>query len=331
MRALHRCCALTLALSALAGAARAQPDPAAAAAQALFDAARERMERGLYDEACPKLEEALRLAPGAVGAKLRLGECYEGQGRLASAWAMYVAAESAARAAGQAEREQRAREGAARVDPRVSRITVAVPPVLRALPGLVVWRDGVAVGAGQWGEPIPVDGGRHEVSAAAPGKARWTRALDVPVERGVVRVEIGPLVDLPPPFVPAPQLPLSSLRAEAPQRAPVWAWLLGAGGLALGAAGAGFGIDCVVVGARQADLCGPGLDHCERASPRYDPASDNARRARDYGLFLGFSGAGLGALIAATAGLVTARRAPSTTALPWVLPGGGGVLLGGRF
>src|SRR4051794_7984624 len=121
--------ALSAAL-ALPGAAAAQTGPpdAAAAAQALFDSARERMERGLFDEACPRLEEAVRLAPTAVGAKLRLGECYEGQRRYASAWTMFLAAEAAAKAAGQTDREQKARDRASALEPRLSRLTVVVPP-----------------------------------------------------------------------------------------------------------------------------------------------------------------------------------------------------------
>lgn len=328
MRVLPSTLALLAILGGPAGALAQATDPtAAAAAQALFDAAGERMDRGLFDEACPRLEEALRIAPSAVGAKLRLGECYEGQRRFASAWTLYVAGETAARAAGQLDRERKARERASAMEQRLSRLTVVVPPARSALPGLVVLRDGVAVGPGQWNLAIPVDGGTHTLAATAPGKARWERSIEVPAEGGALRVEVGPLVDLPPPIL----IPLPLPAPPAPPRStPAWVWITGAAGIALGAAGAGFGADCVVTGDRQAKLCGPDLDHCERAPTPYDPGPDNARRARDYGLFLGFSGAGLGLLVAATVGLVSAKRAPPrATAAPWVLRGGGGLLVGG--
>ena len=332
---------------AIGGAAFAGDPKSAAVAQTLFDAALGLMEGGRYAEACPKLEEALALEPSAVGAKLRLGECYEGQRRLASAWAMYVVAEGAARAAGQHDREEKARARATALEPRLSRLTVVVLDPTRRLPGLAIARDEAPVGPGQWSVPIPVDGGNHVVTATAAGKARWENAVLVPEEGGSVVVNVGPLADATPsplaaptpapspvisPPAPGPSVPAIPASPDHPRAVPLWAWIAGAGGLALGAVGAGFGTDNLLVAGRQQTLCGPARNHCELAEPLYDPAPDNARRMRDYGLFVGFAGAGLALTGTAVVGaILDTRPSRQTTFTPWVTPRAAGAAYTSSF
>jgi hypothetical protein len=89
----------------LAPPAVAQDD---AAAERLYEVATAAMDKGDYATACPKLEEVVRLVPDGIGAKLTLAECYEGAGRLASAWAVYGTARAVAAKAGQPDREKKA-------------------------------------------------------------------------------------------------------------------------------------------------------------------------------------------------------------------------------
>lgn len=364
----------TLALLALvlasAAEARAQAPAGgltskdAAAAQALYDAAGDLMDEKKWDEARTKLEEALRIAPGAVGAKLRLAECLEGQGRLASAWTMYLAAESAAKAAGQTERANRARAAASSLEPRLSRLTVSVPQGTRDLPGLAIERDTTPVGPGQWGVAIPVDGGAHKVVALASGKARWEKEVTLADEGASVTIDVEGLLDRPSPVVipvvlpkvvGPPTVPSAPLPEAPPRRQiPTWSFVAGASGLALGAVGVAFAFDLKSVVDRQIGLCGPSIDHCERASPPYDPAADNDRKVRDYALGLAFGGAGTALLAAGILGIVLApvrsspapkspgTLGPSPGAAPrggtlrlspgvWASEGGGGAVVVGEM
>src|SRR4051812_42817536 len=109
----------------LSGAAAAQDrDPAAA--QALFDAARELTRQGKFAEACPKFQESNRLDPG-LGTRFHLADCYEQSGRVASAWATFLEVASIARSSNQAEREKVATQRAEKLQARLPRLVINVP------------------------------------------------------------------------------------------------------------------------------------------------------------------------------------------------------------
>src|SRR5262245_11475086 len=130
--------ALAASLLLSAGVARAQEDDPAtrARAQALFDQALAEMTRKSFASACPKLEEVVRLQPRGPGARIQLGKCYEGLGRLASAWAMYTKAEAVAVEVHNDARHKEAQEHAQKVRPRLATLTIVVPDVVRATPGI---------------------------------------------------------------------------------------------------------------------------------------------------------------------------------------------------
>jgi len=166
--------ALLASIMVFAGVAAGQErDPAAA--QALFDQARELMQKGKFAEACPKLQESNRLDPG-IGTQFHLADCYERSGRIASAWAAFLEVASQARASNQPERDKAATKRAERLGPRLPRLLVNVPEASKT-PGLEIRRNGMVVGAAQWDALVAVDPGEVELTATAPGKQALRQTL----------------------------------------------------------------------------------------------------------------------------------------------------------
>src|ERR1700677_967970 len=164
MRASSVLAVAALSLGTLApGRAFAQDASSQAAAQALFEQARQLMADGKFAEACPKLVESERLDPGA-GTLLNLGHCYEKNGQTASAWVTFKDAAAAAELKHRADWSKRARERATALEAVISKLTIDVPPEARVA-GLQVRRDGVEVGSAVWGTPIPTDPGDHAIEA----------------------------------------------------------------------------------------------------------------------------------------------------------------------
>ena len=148
-----------------------------ALAQSLFDRGRQLMAAQKYAEACEKFAESERLEP-SVGTELNLGLCYESQGKNAAAWAAYRAAGARARRDGRRDREQAARDRAAALEPKLSRITLALAPGAD-LPGLEVRLDGTLLGRATWDVAAPIDPGSHLLEVRAPGHHTWASKLDV--------------------------------------------------------------------------------------------------------------------------------------------------------
>ncbi len=172
-----------LAALSVSSAARAQTPPSnlpqAVAARGLYEQAVAAMGRGDYEAAYPMLEEAVRLEPAALGARLALAECYEAADRLASAWGTYGIVEQEAVKLHQQDRQEKAHARVAALEPRLARMVVDVPERVKVLPGLEIKRDGAPVGPAQWGVPLPADKGSHVVEVAALGRATVRATFEV--------------------------------------------------------------------------------------------------------------------------------------------------------
>jgi len=196
------------------------------------------MDANDYATACPKLEEAVKLVPEGIGAKLTLAECYEGIGKLASAWSQYEIGKSLAERAGQKERAERAAARAEALRGRLATLTIEVPEAVQKIPGVTVARAGAALGREQWGMALPVDVGSYEITATAPGYKPWTRNVEVlkDGESASVRVdEIAPIeCARPAEECKRPVAPVVVQRA-APETS--WRRVLGLGLMGLGAEG----------------------------------------------------------------------------------------------
>jgi hypothetical protein len=136
-----------------------------AAAEALFQAGRDAVQRGDYAVACEKFRESNRLDP-AVGTLLNLADCSEHVGKLATAWELFREVEQ--RLGPNDDRVPIARGRSASLEKRLPRLSLGPPPGAPA--GLVVFRDGVELGAASFDVPLPADPGEHVVLVRAPDR-----------------------------------------------------------------------------------------------------------------------------------------------------------------
>lgn len=259
-----RALSLSIGLLLAPAAARAQAvaPETALAAQALYDQATAEMDEKRYASACPKLEEVTRLVPEGLGAKLTLGECYEALGKLASAWSQYALIEAIAPKVGQMERAQKAADRAATLKPRLATLTIDVPGEARAIPGLGITCDGVPVGEGQWGTPLPVDAGAHEVLVTAPGRKPWRGQVEIVADGASVSLAVKPLE-----LAPAARAKPVSVRPGAALERP---WQRPVGLVAMGVGVAGVGVGAVLGGLAIAKNGDSNDGHCD-AADRCDP------------------------------------------------------------
>jgi len=174
-------CASLLALSSGARVARAQTTPdMTAAAEQLFEEGRSLMARERFGEACPKLAESHRLDPG-VGTLLNLAECYEKQGRTASAWATYIEADTLANRLNQVQRAAFAAKRAQELAPSLPKLAIDVSETRNAGGAVTVTvrRDGELLARPAWATLVPMDPGEHRIEASAPGFRPFARTVIV--------------------------------------------------------------------------------------------------------------------------------------------------------
>lgn len=325
--------------------AQAAPQQSAAA-QAVFDEAMKLMGQGRAAEACPKFEAAQRLDSG-MATQFRLAECYEKVGQIASAWVNFVEVADAAKAAKNKDREAFARKRAAALEPRLSRLSILVPPALSVLHGLEIRRDGSLVDKALWGTAIPVDPGEHVVVATAPGKKPWQERRAATEQAARLEVSIPPLEDLAPllPVLPPPATPAPPPDAPPPKGGRSAAPALVMGSLAAASAGVGVAL-LVVAGNKRSDVLNLdttiGKDGGSCTGSMTDPrCEDLTRSARAVdtlqsvaiGAFVGAGALAAGALTyllwpapeAKQAGSAALRAAPVASA------GLGGLVLSGTF
>src|SRR5258708_39703307 len=124
--------------------AAAQPAGAELAlAEVLYQKGRQLVAEGKVAEACPKFAESYRL-DAATGTLLNLAACHEAELKLATAWLEVTEAMASARRDHRDDRVKFAEEHLAAIEPRVSRLTVALAPLAEP-PDVKGQLDGVVV------------------------------------------------------------------------------------------------------------------------------------------------------------------------------------------
>jgi hypothetical protein len=280
--------ALVATVLAWPGAARAE-SVRSAAAQRLFDDARELMSESRFVEACPKLAESQRLDPGS-GTLLNLAVCHEQQGKTASAWLEYHQALASWLRENNSERRQLAEGAIAAIEPMLSRIRLE-PPTPAPL-GLWISIDDQLLGAEAWTLDLPVDPGPHRVAYGASGHVAAALSVDVVASGQVVKVPLPALR----PAVAAVERPVLDTRAGPDvrnERGLERRWLLTGATLGIAATAFAsmtyFGISAKNAWAERERHCASGCD--ARAVEAGRSAHDFARAAN---LSFGVGAVGLG-------------------------------------
>ncbi len=152
---------------------RAEPHDAQAQAmgRVLFNEGVALMSEGKIAEGCAKLEASLKAYPG-IGTRGKLAECYERQGKFTSAWTTYKEVAQLAMRSGDVNREQVASERAKGLEPKLSYITITIPPA-NDIPGLVIRRHGIEIERPKLNAAEPVDPGTIAIEVIAPGRKSY--------------------------------------------------------------------------------------------------------------------------------------------------------------
>ncbi len=349
-----------MALALLLGGAALLPhgahaQGAKAAAESLFQAAKQLMADKKFAEACPKLAESQRLDP-SPGTQLNLARCYEGLGKTASAWAEYKGAAVLAHQLGQKDREDGARDLARELEPKLSKLTI----VAAATPGLVVKSDGIEIGAASFGTALSVDPGEHVIEASAPGYEPWRVTVTIGPNADAKTASVPVLVKKPEAPVPAETAsaagaPTSAPTATATSAASATATsggappeggsggmrtasyvLMGAGvvGIGVGAVMGGLAMGDVGTARSDATLCPDNL--CSPKGRALVNEASTKALVSSVALPVGLAAAGAGVVLYILGGPSAAKKgqaAPvrAVAISPFVGPGGGAVSISGRF
>jgi hypothetical protein len=219
----------------------ARADSSAAQAEVLFDRGRALVQAGKLAEGCAAFDASQKLDP-ATSTLVNLADCREKNQQYATAWGTYL--EVAHDLRGDTEQStvqlrDLAAQRAAALAPRLSKVTIQVPPSSR-IAGLEIQRDTAVVEPGAWDQSLPQDGGTYRISARAPGHREWTTTITVGAEHDAQTVTV-PVLDSTPDAPAAPVGPAVLSHAPAPRPhagvsrpRPIVALAVGGGAVVLG-------------------------------------------------------------------------------------------------
>ncbi|HEY4239790.1 MAG TPA: hypothetical protein VGM88_08240 [Kofleriaceae bacterium] len=308
----------------VAGVAFAQANPQA---EALFRDGKQLMKDGKTGEACTAFEGSEH-AEHNIATVMNLADCREKNGQFASAWALFLEAESQTRSDPTKQLiNTTAKNRESELEPRLSYLTISVPEESR-IEGLVISRDGAPIDIAEWNRAIPVDGGEHEITGKAPGCEPWSTKITTQAEHDKQSVEVPKFKELPKLVVPVRG------STTAPPEPSLWTTRRKVG---LGVAVAGVAIAGVAtyfaLDARS--LHSDALSTCPASACTVGEASDaqdKNDRARRHALYanVGYGAAGAAVAAGVVLWLVGAPE-HGVVVTPSVTDGGAGATVVGRF
>jgi hypothetical protein len=216
-----------------------EPADRTATAAGLFDEAKALMDRGNYAEACPKLAESQAVDP-QLGTMMNLALCYESVGKIASACPIWREATDTATRKMRSDRAELARQHGDSTCRRAPQVAVQIAEQPRR-DGLSVTIDGAPLAREQWGLPLSIDPGDHEVRAMGEGAEPWSSRFRVEEQQATVVV----VPVLPPVAIPQASGRDSAASTSQQQQSRVIGtgiWVLGGTGVAALATSGAFGL-----------------------------------------------------------------------------------------
>lgn len=160
-------------------------------AEAIFNQGVDDMEVGLFERACPAIEQSYTLDP-RPGTLFALAECEAQRGRIATSVARYKEYLAlyrqlpAVRRASQQERADIAERQVIALAPLLPTLTIRMPPGAPA--GTIVRRDGQEMTDAALGVALAVDPGAHVIHVQLPGSPATEQRLMI--ESGERRVVV---------------------------------------------------------------------------------------------------------------------------------------------
>lgn len=173
--------------------------PAERQAQALYDLGRASVAAGKTAEGCAAFEQSQQLAP-VITTLFALATCRERLGQLATARKLFLRVAAQTRSASDrtaAQLHGLARDRAASLEPRLSKLTIRVPDQ-RKRGGFEIRRDQESVPAEAWNVELPVDGGTFTITARAPGAKDWSTQVTLALEADAKTVDVPELQEIEP-------------------------------------------------------------------------------------------------------------------------------------
>jgi hypothetical protein len=335
-------------------------DPAAA--EVLFQEGRKLMAEGQIGAGCEKLKDSFALDPMS-GTLLNLADCYEKQGRTATAWARFQNAVSLAKNQGKTEQAAEANRRLKVLEAQLSQLTILVP---EPVPGLEVRRDDVEVSPSTYGVRVPVDPGSVVVVASAAGYRTVRLNVEIGAHRDkksvtipkLEKLEIGETAEAagpsavaeeeaakeePKPEVepkkppPAQQKPVTASEPMKPpepevvsaglNRTPL---IVGGAGLAIAATGGVFGYLATQSNHDANFLC-PTHRDCSAAALDKAKKRDNQAMVANIGVGVGLAVVAASAIWLIVGGSSDDRDSARIGLQPAVAPGLAGLLAAGHF
>jgi hypothetical protein len=255
---------------------------------------------------------------------------------------MFLDVAAAARAGNQPQRETAAKERAAALEPKLTRMRIVVPD---PAPDAKIFRDDQEVGKAAWGTAMPVDPGDHVIRVSAEGKKEWTQDVKVPSSSRTFSVTVPALEDLP---VAQASAPPDRHEVVSDTSSPhdngsgggggskVPALVIGGIGVAGLAVGTIFAVQGYSDNQQALKLChaGPSGNDCngKPEHDKHDQLVSDAKRE----LLIGWVAIGVGgaAVVTSAVMLLTSGESSDSAAFdvaPLWLAGGAGATVSGRF